>query len=98
MAFKSSSRRLLDEVMSGNSSVGREQWTITIVTPGKNKIVISDDAKSILLQDQNDNKVELKPAGIALDSPKDITINAKALQRARTINASLLTPQFAKVA
>ena len=27
-----------------------------------------------------------------------ITINAKALQRARTINASLLTPQFAKVA
>ena len=27
-----------------------------------------------------------------------ITINAKALQRARAINASLLTPQFAKVA
>ena len=27
-----------------------------------------------------------------------ITINAKALQRARAINASLLTPKFAKVA
>jgi Rhs element Vgr protein len=50
---------------------------ITLITPGNNKVVISDDAKSILLQDQNDNKVELSPGGILLDSPKDITINAK---------------------
>ena len=39
-------------------------------------MVISDDAKSILLQDQNSNKVELSPSGILLDSPKDITIKA----------------------
>lgn len=50
---------------------------ITLVTPGNNTIVISDDGKSILLQDQNSNKVELNPSGITLDSPKDIVINAK---------------------
>lgn len=49
---------------------------ITFITPGSNKVVISDDSKSILLQDQNGNKVELSPSGILLDSPKDITIKA----------------------
>ncbi|MFS2002765.1 type VI secretion system tip protein VgrG [Duganella sp. CT11-25] len=54
-----------------------DKKVITFITPGNNKIVISDDAKSILLQDQNSNKVELSPTGILLDSPKDITISAK---------------------
>jgi len=53
-----------------------EKKIITIITPGTNKIVISDDGKSILLQDQNNNKVTLDPAGITLDSPKDITLKA----------------------
>ena len=46
-------------------------------TPGGNKVVISDDDKSILLQDQNSNEVKLGTDGIRLDSPRDITINAK---------------------
>lgn len=50
----------------------------TIDTPGGNKIVISDDEKSILLSDQNRNTVELKPEGITLDSPKDIKITSKS--------------------
>lgn len=54
-----------------------EKKIITIITPGANKIVISDDGKSILLQDQNSNKVTLDSAGITLDSPKDITLTAK---------------------
>jgi Rhs element Vgr protein len=53
-----------------------DKKVITCITPGNNKIVISDEGKSILLQDQNDNKVELSPGGILLDSPKDITIKA----------------------
>lgn len=53
-----------------------EKKVITLITPANNKIVISDDTKSILLQDENMNKVELSPSGILLDSPKDITINA----------------------
>lgn len=54
-----------------------EKKIITLITPGENKIVISDDGKSILLQDQNSNKVTLDSAGITLDSPKDITLTAK---------------------
>lgn len=50
----------------------------TIDTPGGNKVVISDDEKSILLSDQNQNTVELKPSGIVLDSPKDIKITSKS--------------------
>ena len=50
---------------------------ITVVTPGNNTVVLSDDAKSILMQDLNGNKVELNPDGIALESSKDISIKAQ---------------------
>jgi len=54
-----------------------DKKVITVVTPGKNKIVISDDDKSILLQDQHDNKLKMNDGGISLDSPKDITLKAQ---------------------
>lgn len=54
-----------------------DKKVITLVTPAKNTIVISDDDKSILLQDQNDNKVKLGTEGISLDSPKDIKLTAQ---------------------
>lgn len=50
---------------------------ITLITPNKNEIVISDDGQSILLQDENSNKIQLDPSGIVLDSPKDIKISAQ---------------------
>lgn len=65
-----------------------EKKVISIATPGGggdtrdlgsaslNKIALDDEKKSILLQDQNGNKVELSPDGITLDSPKDISIKA----------------------
>jgi hypothetical protein len=39
--------------------------------------VLSDKDKSIVLTDQNGNKVSLGQAGITLESPKDIKIDAK---------------------
>jgi Rhs element Vgr protein len=66
-----------------------DKKVITLVTPGKNTIVISDDEKSILLQDQNDNKVKLGTDGISLDSPKDITLTAQGkitLSATNTVN------------
>jgi len=54
-----------------------EKKVVTIVTPGKNIVVISDEDKSILLQDQHKNQVKLSSDGIVLDSPKDISITAK---------------------
>lgn len=53
-----------------------EKKVITIVTPGENTVVLNDDEKSILLQDQNGNKVELAESGITIESPKDINITA----------------------
>jgi type VI secretion system secreted protein VgrG len=50
----------------------------TIETPAGNKVVLSDDGKSILLQDQNQNKVELASGGISMESMKDIKIKSKA--------------------
>ncbi len=50
---------------------------ITVTTPAANKIVISDTDKSIVLTDQNGNELKLSPAGISLDSPKDIQLTAK---------------------
>ena len=53
-----------------------ENKVITVITPGKNKIVLSDQDQSILLLDQNNNRAELNPGGITLDSPKDIKVKA----------------------
>lgn len=50
---------------------------ITLQTPGNCRMVFSDREKSIVITDPHDNKVELGAEGITLDSPKDITINAK---------------------
>jgi type VI secretion system secreted protein VgrG len=50
----------------------------TIDTPGGNKVVISDDQKSILLSDQNQNTVELNSNGISMNSPKDIKLVSKS--------------------
>lgn len=49
-----------------------------IDTPGGNQIQISDQEKSIVLSDQNENTVKLSPDGIVLDSMKDISITSKA--------------------
>ncbi len=54
-----------------------EYKVITVITPGNNQLIISDEDKSILLQDQTGNKLELSESGILLDSPKDISISAK---------------------
>jgi Rhs element Vgr protein len=54
-----------------------EKKITTIITPAGNQVVLSDDDKSILLEDQNGNTVKLSESGIALDSPKDISITAR---------------------
>ena len=53
-----------------------EQPSMTLETPGGNKIVISDEDKGISLSDQNGNTVTLKDSGISLSSPKDISLEA----------------------
>lgn len=54
-----------------------EKKTTTIDTPGGNKVVISDDQKSVLITDQHSNSLKMDSSGISLDSPKDIRLTAK---------------------
>ena len=54
-----------------------EKKIITLHTPGKNSIEISDDGKSIKLADQNKNEIVMDDSGILLSSAKDIKLQAK---------------------
>jgi Rhs element Vgr protein len=53
-----------------------EHQVFTLVTPGKNTLVISDKDKQITIQDQNENSIVLSAEGITIKSAKDITIQA----------------------
>jgi Rhs element Vgr protein len=50
---------------------------LTLSTPGKNKIVISDKAKGLTIEDQHGNKIETKEDGITITSKKKITFDGK---------------------
>jgi Rhs element Vgr protein len=68
-----------------------ENKLITVTTPANNRIVLSDKDKSIVLHDQNDNQVKLDPAGITIDSPKDIKITAKGTITIDAVGAVTIT-------
>ncbi|ROZ72670.1 type VI secretion system tip protein VgrG [Ramlibacter sp. WS9] len=68
-----------------------EDKIITVLTPAGNTIVLSDKDKSILMKDQNNNKVELNPSGITLDSPKDILVTAKGTITLDAVGAVTVT-------
>jgi Rhs element Vgr protein len=53
-----------------------EKKNISILTPGENSIIMSDDGKSIEIKDQNNNSIRLGPHGIFIDSVKDLKISA----------------------
>lgn len=50
---------------------------VTLETPGGNKVVLSDDDKGLLLEDQNGNSIRLDKDGITLQSAKAVTFKAK---------------------
>lgn len=53
-----------------------DKKTLSIETPGGNKILISDEDKGISMEDQNGNTLVLNDQGIAMESQKKITIKA----------------------
>lgn len=54
-----------------------ENQIFTITTPDKNTIVFSDADKQITIQDQNSNTITMSKTGIALKSPKSISIDSE---------------------
>lgn len=55
-----------------------EKGVHEISTPRGNRIVISEEEKSIILEDQNANKIEMKDGEISLEGAKDVVIKANA--------------------
>lgn len=53
-----------------------EKKTVTLETPGGNKIKLSDDEKGIVLEDQNGNKITLNDSGVKIESNKALDIRA----------------------
>jgi Rhs element Vgr protein len=51
---------------------------ITIGTPAGNSITLSEDAQSIVIQDQNNNKLTLDSNGITIESAKDLVFKTSA--------------------
>lgn len=54
-----------------------DEKLITITTPARNQLVFSDQDQAIEIKDQSGNIVRLSEAGIALHSPRDITLAAQ---------------------
>lgn len=54
-----------------------EKKIITIQTPGKNMVTLSDENKGIQLVDQNSNKIIMNDSGIIIESAKDLTLKAQ---------------------
>lgn len=50
--------------------------TITIDTPAGNSFTIDEGSMKIVIKDQNSNKITMDPAGIKMESPKNIEIKA----------------------
>ena len=50
--------------------------TLTISTPAGNRVVLDEDSQSITVEDENQNRAVLDPAGITVESPKDISVRA----------------------
>lgn len=53
-----------------------QKKTISIETPGANKVLIDDEAKAITIADQHGNTITMDDKGITLKSAKDFTIDA----------------------
>ena len=51
--------------------------SVTLETPGGNKVVLSDDDKGLLLEDQNGNSIRLDKDGITLQSAKAVAFQGQ---------------------
>jgi len=67
-----------------------DKKVLTLETPGKNRLVLSDDAGGITLEDQNGNKITMDKDGVAIKSPKKaVTLTAKTDFKAKAIKVAV---------
>ncbi|MGB1204929.1 MAG: type VI secretion system tip protein VgrG [Chitinophagales bacterium] len=74
-----------------------EKKIITIDTPAKNQIIISEEDKGITIIDQNKNKIVTEPSGITIESKGNIDIKAKGDIKIDAMNITTKVKMAAKV-
>ncbi len=75
-----------------------EDKIFTIKTPGGHSFTMDDKNKNIIVEDLNNNKLTMSDAGISMESPKDIKLNAKGnVDITATSNITLNATGDAKV-
>lgn len=57
-------------------TLDEEKKIITIETPGKNRIEISDEVHGLKLSDRNGNMIEMNDEGITIKSSKDLVFKS----------------------
>lgn len=63
------------------------QETITVETPGGQKLTMKDTPASLEIADANGNSIKLEPAGITVTSAAKVTVNASTVE----VSAGMLT-------
>ena len=58
------------------SFIDEDKPSVSIQTPGKNKITIDDNDQAVKIEDQHGNSITLNKDGIAIKSAKDLTLEA----------------------
>lgn len=53
-----------------------EDKSLQLITPSENQMILDDKAKSITIEDQNGNKIEMSSSGITIESAGDLTLKA----------------------
>jgi Rhs element Vgr protein len=53
-----------------------EKKSVTLTTPGGNRLALDDDAKGVTIEDQNGNKIVLSSSGITIESSKALEVKA----------------------
>jgi len=78
-----------EDTALGRAVVVKVPWLIGLETPGGNKITVSDDAKGLVLEDQNGNKITLDDNGIKIESAKDLILKASGDLKLSGTNAEV---------
>jgi hypothetical protein len=66
-----------NDLIPGLIGLQLEDGIVTVITPGKNRVVLDDKNRAITVQDQHENTIQLSSTGIELNSKSDLRLTAQ---------------------
>ena len=74
------------------------QETLTLETPGGQRLTLKDGPGNVVVEDSNGNSVKLEPAGITINAAAKVTVRAAQVQvSAGTVNVDTAMASFSGV-